>query len=437
MRTFKRAGLFIPPFTFFWMRFVAGVVCVALLVSCCRGNDSSPLPPRTWTILAYLDGDNDLDNAALADLKEMEDAAASPYVTVIVQLDLRNDISAKRYWIQNNSSVLLEDLGELDSANPETLTSFLTWAKENYPADNTVLILWNHGNGWDRADGLDRSGQIKTAQAMFIDEDNDSSFLSNRMVREAIEHSGLQADLIGFDACTMGTIEALYEYSSIPGTKIIVTSQEAGESHGWEYTVILSALAADPGMSLETFASTIVDAYENFYETRFYPANPKYEKRHTISALRTDIVMELAEEVNFLAVNLLERLNDPAARDETISLIDAMRDNVQVIDPYIKPYVYIDLVHMDTLLGLDTDIASLVSRATVAEYHGAARENANGISIVFFKLPEAFEYRTYDPNYMDMDNDAQTGTGAGFINAYQWDEFLHQYYLYSGTLPGK
>ena len=406
------------------------------ILSCCGGNDPSPLPPKTWTILVYLDGDNNLDNAALADLQEMEDAVVSPYVTVIVQLDLRNDITAKRYRIQNNSSELLEALGEIDMADPETITSFLIWARENFSADNTVLILWDHGSGWDKEDGSDTADDSRQSQAIFIDEDNDSSYLSNRMVGKAIEDSGIQVDLIGFDACTMGTIEALYEYSSLPGTKIVVSSQEAGESHGWDYKAILTALAANPGMSLDTFATTIVNAYENFYENVFYPANPDYEKRHMISALRTNSIMELAEEVNLLAVKLLEKLYDPVTRDETISLIDTMRDNVQTVDPYIKPYVYIDLAHMDSLLGMDTNITSMVSEATVAEYHGSARENASGISIVFFKLPEAAEYRTYDSNYTNYDAQTGTGTKARFINAYQWDEFLHQYYTYSGVLSG-
>jgi hypothetical protein len=319
-------------------------------------------------------------------------------------------------------------------ADPETITSFLTWAGDNFPADNTILIMWDHGNGWDKADGSDRVGSSRESQAVLIDEDNDSSYLSNRAVREAIEGSGLEINLIGFDACTMGTIEALYEYSLLPGAEIIVGSQEAGETHGWDYKAVLTALSSDPGMSLETFASVIVSSYENFYENEFYPANPNYEKRHMISAMRTDSIVDLAENVNQLAVGLSDKLDSPETRDETMRLIGDMRDTVQSIDPYIQPYVYIDLAHMDFLLDMDTKIASIVSEATVAEYHGSARENAGGVSIVFFKLPEAVEYRTYDSNYRNYDALEGTGTMAGFINAYQWDEFLHRYYYYSGLL---
>ena len=44
---------------------------------------------------------------------------------------------------------IVESLGETDSGSPEVLSSFISWAAVNYPADRYALILWNHGGGWE------------------------------------------------------------------------------------------------------------------------------------------------------------------------------------------------------------------------------------------------------------------------------------------------
>jgi hypothetical protein len=35
----------------------------------------------------------------------------------------------------------------MDSGDPETLISAILWAATECPADNYILILWNHGTG--------------------------------------------------------------------------------------------------------------------------------------------------------------------------------------------------------------------------------------------------------------------------------------------------
>jgi len=415
----------IPPF-FPLLKLIAVLLMSFLYISCnSSGGDDK------WNVLVYMDADNELEDAALVDLSEMEAAVSSDNVNVIVQLDLRNGIGTKRYQVINGSSQLLTDLGELDMASPETITSFLTWAKDTYPADKTFLILWNHGNGWDQGDGPSSPSTGIISRSIFYDEDNGSPFLPNHQVKLAIENSGINIDILGLDACSMGTIEALYEFCELPGLEIIISSQEVGEWYGWDYKAILSRLSRNPGISVEYLSKVVVSSYEKFYEEIFYPSFPLKEKLHTISALRADDIRAVAEEADLLAEKLTGLLEAPETREEALLLIGYARETVQKIDLYIKPYVYVDLVDLDTLLGQGTEIASLTAAATIAEYHGTARENANGISIVFFKLPEAGTYNTYDANYKNYDPQTYTGNGGDFINRFRWDEFLATYYFYA------
>jgi len=53
-----------------------------------------------WTIMVYIDGDNDLEDAAWDDLEEMETVGSISGVNVVVQLDdWQNDTETWRYLI--------------------------------------------------------------------------------------------------------------------------------------------------------------------------------------------------------------------------------------------------------------------------------------------------------------------------------------------------
>ncbi len=407
------------------------IVCLLLillfLVSC--GNNTTP---KSWTILVYMDGDNNLDLAALDDLEEMKAVGSSDYIKIVVQLDLRG-VTTKRYLVEKGSTKLISDLGELDMAAPQTITDFLVWSKDAYPADRTVLVLWNHGNGWDQGDGPSIISSPR--MSILYDEDNNgvnAPFLSNFKVRNAITNSGIKIDLFGLDASIMGTIEALYEFRDL--APIIITSQEVGESHGWDYKAIISRLEADPGMGSEDLATVVVDSYRDFFEGTFYPQNPGKEKGYTISALRTIYMSRIAQEADSLAGRLISLMDVPFTRGDTLALIRTARQGAQAIDYYGQSLVYVDLVDIERLLGKGTSISQLISDATIAEYHGSARPNAHGVSIVFFKMPDAAARSTYDPNYKDYDPQTLTGNAGKFINLFRWDEFLQKYYSYEGFI---
>ena len=409
---------------FLLLKIITLMLLSTLISSCGGGGDGGAAPPA-WTVLVYMDGDNNLDRAALQDLAEMRVVGSSAQVNVVVQLDLTDKITTKRYRVRKNAVDLIADLGELDMASPKTLTDFLVWGKTTYPAQRTLVILWNHGNGWDQMDGPSGPVCANTGRSLFYDDDNNSRFLSNRCVKQAIQNADIKIDLLGLDASIMGTIEALYEFKDL--SDIIVSSQEVGESNGWDYQAILQGLTERPTMQAEELATRIVDAYRAFFEDYFYPLTPNYEQRHTITALRSSELQALAEGVDNVARSFIARLSDPSTRGETLTLIRTARAQVQEIDFYTQPKAYVDLVDLDRLLGQPMGAAELMAKATIAEYRGAARPNAHGLSIVFFKLPEAKTFGTFDQNYQNYDQATNIGNSGGFINQYQWDEFLRAY----------
>ncbi|GEM_PF-2517831 len=232
----------------------------------------------TWTIMIYVVADNDLEGYALVDMNEME-AGVKSYgpgspVRVIVyvdrsrgdsefesdRMDIREVANANPDWsdariyevIHDTSpkivSKLLRDLGEMDSGDPNTLVSFIKFAASYAPAQHYALIIWDHGYG----PGI-----------VGIDFDNDRDFLTPKELNYALKSSGIKFDIVGFDACLMGTIETAYELRNY--ADYIVASEESEPGDGWPYNYFLSELYANPSMSAKTLAITMAKDYIAYY----------------------------------------------------------------------------------------------------------------------------------------------------------------------------
>ena len=213
--------------------------------------EDSDAPADTWTVLVYMDGDNDLESYVMHDLNELEEGGEGSGVRVLVQADRIEGYAdnggdwtgTRRYEIvgdQGNTMVspLVEDMGELDMGDPQTLADFLSWAREYAPAEHYALFLWNHGDSW-------------TARANLIASDDTSgSWMS---IAEGDLTAGLQAhvaeagpfDLIGFDACYMASWEVAHSLTD-QGRVMLATEAWVGGA-GVFYAPFLKGLRADPG----------------------------------------------------------------------------------------------------------------------------------------------------------------------------------------------
>ncbi len=115
-----------------------------------------PTPPRTkaqWTLLVYMAADNDLDQAAVADIQEMLAVGTSPEVRVAVLVDRAGPRPTTRYVIPERPGCSLldcpqEHLPEINTGDARHLVGFLDWGRKTFPSEHLGLILWNHGYGW-------------------------------------------------------------------------------------------------------------------------------------------------------------------------------------------------------------------------------------------------------------------------------------------------
>jgi cysteine peptidase C11 family protein len=223
------------------------------------------LSPLDWTFMIYM-SDCDLETWALRDVNEMEEIPSGSHLNIVVQLDRweskspLDDISdgnwttAKRFLIGPDDDPLsigsqeIEDIGEINSGDPDELVDFALWSMDEYPADNYALILWNHGSG---IDGICWEQSLEEEDVITIPELGEAL--------DTISDSGTSPlEIIGFDACLMSTIEVAYEIA--PYGKYLLGSEITEPNFGWDYSRI-GDLVTDPFLTAEDIGDLIIDSY--------------------------------------------------------------------------------------------------------------------------------------------------------------------------------
>jgi len=339
---------------------------------------------KSWTFMVYMDGDNDLESAGIDDFVEMAAVGSDENINIIVQFDRRDgfDIrygdwtSTKRFYVTEGMTPLpenaLQELGELNHGDPQTLIDFVSWTKEAYPAAHYALILWNHGGGWRKSKDALRQERLQkkkelSFKAVCWDDTDGSDQLVMDEVQSALSSCG-GAHLIGFDACQMGMVEVAYEIRS--HGEVMVGSEENEPWDGWPYDTILQDLANNPYWSNSEFGAAIVDRYYEFYGSN-----------QTLSAIDLNNMNTLGSTISSFAQDMIDNWNT----DET-----AVENAAQIVMTEIEN--------------------------TVIHYKkGPAQQGAHGLTIYFPEISGEFSSE-YNGTIIDFPNDTQ------------WEEFLQDFY---------
>jgi hypothetical protein len=399
------------------MERVVVLVVLLFVMAFSRTVQVSGEDPGEWTIMIYMDADNDLEYSAIADFSKLAQVGSSAAVNVVVQLDrvegyseaYGNWTDCKRFHITLGMTPSPENaivsLGEVNMGDPETLKDFMMWSLAQYSAEKYALILWNHG--WLTVICTDSSH----------DWDMLTSSEIHATLNEVLVLTGTQLDVIGFAACFCGSTEMAYEVSE--GAKIMCASEEVVSSlRGYPYNTILSQLVASPTMNATAFAMLL--------HNQFVAFNQGFGLEiHTHSVFNTTkVANELAPEVSNLAYRLdsilpthiyeiLDAIDD-AATGETATTWRDLYDFCQILAATISDVETADIAQsvMDALID-----------ACIAEWHDINSYDLHGLSI-------------YLPSSMDEYVDTYASEAIEWRSDTVWDDFVDALFLsyYPGTL---
>ncbi|MBQ9020898.1 MAG: hypothetical protein IJ113_02625 [Eggerthellaceae bacterium] len=216
---------------------------------------------KSATVLVYMCG-ADLETysaAASKDLQEMVNAELGDKVKIVIQTGgakqwhfskSASSQTRQRWLIDNSGMYLLGDAGNNTMLDQQAVTNFATWGIENYPADRYLFVFWDHGGGTIGGYGSDE---------MYPRQEP----LSLLEIRKALEDTNQKFDLVGFDACLMGTIETAYALE--PVADYMLASEEYELGDGWYWTGFLSALGANPAIDTVELGKVAIDQFGEYY----------------------------------------------------------------------------------------------------------------------------------------------------------------------------
>ncbi len=383
-----------------------------------------------WTVLVYMAADNDLESYGIADLNEMEFIGSTENLNIVVQVDrsprydsTNGDWSgARRYFmtqdtdLDNVASQDVGDLGVINMGDPATLKDFIDWGVKTYPAQHYGLVIWDHGGSWLGV-GIDDSANDDALQLPELDSALKDSLADSKLSK---------FDLIGFDACLMGSIEV---YRTVaPYASYAVASPELIPGQGWDYAGAFGAIASDPTVDAPTFGHAIVDSFNTFYTQ--VVTNYDYFSLGLVDLSQTGGVVTALD--SFTGTANTATSGEAIARARSKALVFGAFDDPQYADIWAATDMLgfmqqVQTQSKDTKV-IDASNAVIDAGQKMVMYHLSSKtlSDSQGVSIYFPRTSTFFTDKNRDTRYgQDTPSDLNP-----------WQKFLGTFYsLFSGSNP--
>src|SRR5262245_43224419 len=193
-----------------WVGAAAAAGAFAAACAVQAGGSTAGAAQPGWTVLVYVGADNNLEPFAIPNLMQMASVGSGPGLDIEAFIDRSPKYSnaplanlgdwsgAKVVQVQKGSFTEEQNLGNVDSGDPATLTNFIASAAKRHPSDKLALIIWDHGAAW-----------LGTA----LDEQT-NHIMSLPKLQQALQ-AGLAGagkpkfEMLGFDACLMSNLAVL------------------------------------------------------------------------------------------------------------------------------------------------------------------------------------------------------------------------------------
>lgn len=315
------------------------------------------------------------DKAGTNDLAEMKEIGSLGNLNVIVSTGgakkwhepgIKNN-SVSRWQINYKGKRKLDDVGDKNMGEYETLRDFIIWTMKKFPSEKYSLILWNHGGGSIVGYGYD---------------ENYRSLLSLNDIQRALEESHKETsqkfELIGFDACLMATLETANILS--PYANYMVASQELEPGHGWDYTPIAMALVVNPMISGAELGKRIMEGFKS------------QAKKHRTDEFITLSVIDLSKISG--VIDALNQFIQKAGNDiqyDTNSFINIARARSRAEDYGNSQESSTDMVdiadiahNLEYIYPRESKLLiGALENAVLGKIYGKAKPRSNGLSIFF------------------------------------------------------
>lgn len=372
-----------------------------------------------WTVLHYSMADTNLEPFMVADVNEIGVVGSNENLQVREFMDRSaeygdDEVLDQGSWVgarvldvgAGGATTLVEDLGDVDSADPAVLSTFIAEGIAAHPAGHYALVISDHGASWP---------------GIGPDEGSDDAVLDLTEITDGIasglEQAGVdKLDLLGFDACLM----ANYEVASAvaPLADRLVASQELEPGHGWDYRS-LQVLADDPDATADELGAEIIAGFAG------QATEQGTQEQITLSMIDLTRMSEVDDAVAGFATALSEQSVTvaPAVGQSEATTLAFGKSPDETQDKHLS-----DLGLLAGAIGESAPEVAEQARAVVTALDevvldtvdGTGTAGATGLSIY---LPPVAELA--DPAYVDLPSSAS------------WSGFLDSYYRAGEAIPAE
>jgi hypothetical protein len=205
-----------------------------------------------------MNGDNNLCRFANKDVAELQTGNVSDSSNIIVGFDCSKANDSKLIKVNGKEIEVLDSGSEYDMGDVNFLTKVTNKVFEKYPSKKRMVIIWNHGSGWNIM-----SEQDPLTKGISYDDESGNHITTAQLGAYARTiNARYHLNILGFDACLMQMVEIAYEVGAA-GADYILASEETEPGDGWDYAAMVKTLASYP--SAVELGSSIVEAYGAFY----------------------------------------------------------------------------------------------------------------------------------------------------------------------------
>lgn len=389
--------------------FFAFVLSMTIFSANAHAEDSTAAQ-KEWTFLVYINGHNNLDSYGAENIKGMEKVGSSDKLNIVVQWASEDNGDTRRLLIQkdttnsqNVTSPVVQSLPRVDMGDYHSLTNFVQWGVQNYPAKHYFIAVWNHGNGWH----LQNTTGDMHANDISWDDNSGNHITTEQLgvaMGEAAKIIGHKVDIYGSDACLMAMAEVAGEMKD--SVSVFVGSQETEPGDGWPYATFLADWAKNPTMTAQQVGATLSKDYTSAYNGGIYGKQDvtfsAFDMSHYDSLIAA--VKTLAADLNGLSGSQLKAVKSAASNAQ--AFYDA--DYKDLFD-FVAGVEKSNLQMQATTL---TDVKKAVQTFVIAVDSTSGYKDAHGLSIW---LPTySYDYSQYSDRYQGLAFDKATG----------WSQFL-------------
>lgn len=332
------------------------LLCIVLTIcSCEKAPIDIPDTIVERTTLIYLAANNNLASEAELNLQQIERNFSSTKGNIIIFATLPNK-TPTLYHIKPTSAtkpadrIIIKEYPNLNSSDPLTLKNIIEDMKQKFSAKSYGLILWSHATGWVPPN----VGMIKL-KSFGNDAGREMDILD---LKNAIPANTF--DFIMFDACSMASVEVLYELKD--KTKYFIASPGEVISQGMPYHLIVDDLLETDQDVYKRIATKYYDHYNSLTGT-FQSA--------TISVVDASKLQSIAENTKKI-IEAQSPLHTDFKRDQ-LQRMD--------FDRYSNPLIAFDFLDFLETNYSNEKLETLRSHIDQAVIYKANTANFNGFPI--------------------------------------------------------